>query len=177
MTKINDKKITTKQLVYSAIFAAISVAINTIRFGFFSFGGLPIIMSGYALGPNLGFIVGAVADIVGVIVRPPASGGVNPLFTLTSALTGFIPVFITTKLGDKYPKWTYWKVLIGIVIGQYITSVTLVPIFMSLIAGKNIFWPYFTKALIKQTIQAPFYAFLTKIILERISTTINFRTD
>ena len=61
--------LSTSKIVYSSIFIAMSVAINTVRIGEVSFSGFPIIYSGYVLGPVMGFIVGSIADIVAFIIR------------------------------------------------------------------------------------------------------------
>ncbi|WMM23384.1 folate family ECF transporter S component [Tissierella sp. MB52-C2] len=166
---------TTKKIAYAAIFIAISVAINTMRIGSISFGGFPIIFSGYVLGPLMGFIVGALADVVGFLIRPSATGGFNPLFVLTSALTGAIPIIITRLLGDKYPNYKLWKIFLGIFIGQTITSVVMVPIFISLITGKNTVWYYIYKAAAKQIVSIPIYAILLKAINDTITKHFDFR--
>lgn len=166
---------TTKKIAYIGIFIALSVSINSMRIGSISFGGFPIIFSGYALGPLLGFIVGGLSDLVGFIVRPSTTGGFNPLFTLTSALTGAIPVIVTSIIGDRYPKFKLWKILIGILVGQTITSVVMVPIFISILYGKNTVWYYMTSAAIKQAISIPVYALLLKAINDIICKQINFR--
>ncbi len=171
----NSNKFSTRTIAYAAIFIALSVAVNTMRIGSVSFGGFPIIFSGYALGPVLGFIVGGVADLVGFLVRPSATGGFNPLFSLTSALTGAIPVIVTRALGDRYPKYKLWKVFVGILVGQVITSVLLVPLFIALIAGKKeLFYTWVVKAGTKQAVSIPIYAVLLNIIFEPLTKVIKF---
>lgn len=155
-------------LSYMAFFIALSVVINTLRIGNISFGGFPIILSGYFLGPINGFIVGAVADILGFLIRPSAFA-FNPLFTLTSALTGFIPVLVNNILGEKYPNYTFWKMLFGIFIGQFLTSVLVVPLFQVMLYGNKTFLYYFTSAATKQAISVPLYAFLGVSLLDRLS--------
>ena len=155
-----------------AIFVALGVIINTARIGFVSFGGFPIILSGYLLGPISGFIVGGVTDVVAFIVRP-SSFGFNILFTLTSALTGIIPIVVTRLLGEKYPNYTFIKVLIGVLLGQIITSVVLVPIFTAFLY-KKVFIVEAGKALLKQAISIPIYAFLTTSLTDRIGKVIKF---
>ncbi len=86
-----------RSIAYASLFVALSVVINTFRIGSVSFGGVPIIFSGYVLGPVMGFIVGAMADIVGFIVRP-SGNAFNPVFVLTSALTGMLPILVTKLL-------------------------------------------------------------------------------
>ena len=167
-------KFSTHRITYIAIFVAMSVAINTARVGSISFGGFPIILSGYFLGPINGFIVGALADVVGFLIRPSSAGGFNIAFVLTSALTGFIPVLVTRLLGEKYPNYSFIKVLIGVFVGQIITSVLMSPFFMVMFYGKNTFIYYAGKAFFKQIISIPIYAFLINTVSDSIGKTVDF---
>ncbi len=166
-------KINVNRLSYMAFFVALSVVINTLRIDTISFGGFPIILSGYFLGPISGFLVGAVSDVLAFLVRPSAFA-FNPLFTLTSALTGLIPVLITNLLGDKYPKYGFIKILIGIFVGQFLTSVLMVPLFQVILYGNKTFLYYFTAAAIKQAVSIPIYAFLTLSLNDRLSKILHF---
>ena len=170
-----NKKFSTYRLTYLAIFVALSVVINTARIGSVSFGGFPIILSGYFLGPVNGFIVGAVADLVGFIIRPSSSGGFNPLFILTSALTGLIPVLVTRLLKEEYPKYSFIKVLAGIFVGQMLTSVIMVPFFRVMLYGNNTFIYFATRAFTKQIVSIPIYAFLVVTIAEKVGANLNFK--
>lgn len=96
-------KVETQRLALMAIFVALGVIINTLRMGFFSFGGFPIILSGLYLGPIAGLAVGAVTDIIAYIIRP--GGDFSILYTLTSALTGFLPIFLINLLTLLIPKF------------------------------------------------------------------------
>lgn len=175
--KIEKKESTkfrsTRTITYMSVFIALSVAINTMRFGSISFGGFPIIYSGLVLGPVNGFIVGGVSDVLAFIVRP-SSGGYNILFTLTSALTGFIPAIITGLFKDKYPNYRFFSVLIGVFIGQMITSVIMAPFFQSILFGKNTFYYYAAKAFIKQIVSIPIYSGLFISLNESLKKNINF---
>lgn len=173
LEEFKSNKFTTNRLTYLALFVALSVAINTVRVGSISFGGFPIILSGYLMGPVNGFLVGAVADLLGFIIRP--GGAFNPVYTLTSALTGAIPVVVTALLKEKYPNYSFLKVLVGIFVGQMLTSVIMVPFFMSIFLGKKTFLGYAAGAFIKQIISIPIYSFLTVSINESLSKGINFQ--
>lgn len=170
------QRFTTNRITNMALFIALAVAINTVRVGMVSFGGFPIIYSGYVLGPVAGFIVGGVADILGFIIRP-AGTAFNPIFTLTSALTGLIPVLVTRLIGEKYPKLTLIKVLIGVAVGQLITSVLLVPFFSAMLYAKSGFAVLAGKALIKQALSAPLYAFLIVSISSALSKAVHLEGD
>ena len=172
--KVARRQSSTRKITYMAMFVALSVVINTMRFGSISFGGFPIIYSGLVLGPVNGFIVGAVADVLGFIVRPSSGGGYHVVFTLTSALTGLIPILVVRLFKVKYPNFKFYQVLLGIFVGQMITSVIMSPYFQAFIFGKNTFIYYATKALIKQAVSTPLYAALFTSMTESIKNSINF---
>lgn len=176
------KVFTTKTLTYSAMMVALSVAINSLRIGNVSFGGFPIIFSGLTMGPIVGFVVGGIADIVGFIIRPSASGGFNPLFILTSALTGLIPGVVIIGLKDKFPNYKPWKVFIAIATGQIITTVLMVPLFITFIRQSNLFgtsafWTsYYARVVLafsRQSVNIPVYTVLFSLIIKPLSKTFN----
>lgn len=171
--KVARKQSSTRKITYMAVFIALSVVINTMRFGSVSFGGFPIIYSGLVLGPVNGLIVGAVSDVLGFIIRP-SSGGYNVVFTLTSALTGLIPIMVVKLFKVKYPNYKFYQVLLGIFIGQMLTSVIMAPYFQALLFGKNTFYYYATKAFIKQIVSIPLYAALFTSMTESIKDSIDF---
>ena len=172
--KVARRQSSTRKITYMAMFVALSVVINTMRFGSISFGGFPVIYSGLVLGPVNGFIVGAVSDVLGFIVRPSSGGGYHVVFTLTSALTGLIPILVVRLFKVKYPNFKFYQVLLGIFVGQMITSVIMSPYFQAFIFGKNTFIYYATKALIKQAVSIPLYAALFTSMTESIKDSINF---
>lgn len=171
--KVARRQSSTRRITYMAVFIALSVVINTMRFGSVSFGGFPIIYSGLVLGPVNGLIVGAVSDVLGFIIRP-SSGGYNVLFTLTSALTGLVPIMIVKLFKVKYPNFKFYQVLLGIFIGQMLTSVIMAPYFQALLFGKNTFYYYASKAFIKQIVSIPLYAALFTSMTESIKDSIDF---
>lgn len=146
-----------RMISYISVFVAISVVVNVLRVGVLSFGGFPIIFSGFVLGPLAGFIVGGLADVISFIIRP--SGDFNILFTLTSALTGAIPILVVRFLGKEDAKLPLWKAFVGIAVGQLITSVLLAPLFLALFMGTDKgFMFYAVKAFVKQAFSVPIYA-------------------
>lgn len=146
-----------KKIAYTATFIALSVIINTLRVGNWSFGGFFIIVSGFSLGPVGGFVVGCLADIVGFLIRP--GGAFQFEFVLTSGLTGMIPVSIAMMLGNRYPNYKIETIFIGIALGQLITSVLLVPYFLHIKLGFN-YQERLISAFIKQAPSIPLYAFV-----------------
>lgn len=89
----NDK---VKVMTYMAIFIALQIiatrflSIDTpvLRIGL---GFIPVIMAGMYLGPVKAGIIGAVADVVGMMLFP--KGTFFPGFTVTAFLNGFITGF------------------------------------------------------------------------------------
>ncbi|MDI3548387.1 MAG: riboflavin transporter [Halanaerobiales bacterium] len=131
--------------------------VEGIRIGF---GGLPIIFAGIAFGPLAGGIVGAVADVLGYMINP--MGAYMPHFTLTSLLTGFIPGFIVYYLfrGNR----SFWTMLVAIAVGQTITSVILVPVFLQSLFGVPLQATLIPR-IVGQALHIPVYAYLIKVLL------------
>lgn len=177
VNEVNTEKsyFSARTLSYLAMFIALSVVLNTLRVGPISFGGFPIIYGGLALGPVFGFIIGMVSDLLGFLVRP-SGNGFNLAFTLTSSLTGAIPVLVLRLFGnDPKNKQNFIKVLIGIFFGQTITSVIMVPYFMKLFYGFN-FWERLIKAFSKQVWSIPLYAFIFVSTWKVVSKQVDFKS-
>lgn len=96
---MKKNKITTKHLVAASLLTAISIiltrvfsimipiaGVQALRIGF---GGIPIMIAGILFGPIVGALTGVTADLVGFMINP--MGAYFPGFTLTAALSGFIP--------------------------------------------------------------------------------------
>lgn len=95
----------------------------------FKFVGFTVILSGLLLGPATGALVGGVSDVIGWLIHP-VGGFFFPGFTLTQALTGYIPAAL---VGSRRP--TFWLLLGAIAVGQLVTSVVLVSLFVSYLRG------------------------------------------
>lgn len=103
-------------------FASIRISVGGtegIRIGF---GAFPTILAGLMMGPLAGAAVGALGDVIGFIISP--MGPYIPHFTVTAALTGFLPPLLWRLFGKGV---RFWPVLGAIVGGQTITSLILVP--------------------------------------------------
>ncbi|CCQ93931.1 conserved membrane hypothetical protein [[Clostridium] ultunense Esp] len=169
------KKLSSKNIAYYALLIALNVVltrVGSIRIGGggteivrIGFGGFPIIFAGIVFGPLAGGIVGAVGDIIGMIISP--MGPYMPHFTLSAALTGAIPGLIMMKCKDKECRTSFWKLLLAIGVGQVTTSILL--------------WAYFMKTLfsiplvtilpgrvISQLVNIPLYAYMTKVLISRL---------
>ncbi len=164
-------KISTKKLVYMSFLIALSIILTrifSIRIPIYGvegfrigFGGLPTIFAGIIFGPAAGGIVGAVADLLGYWVFP--MGGYMPHFTLTAFLTGFIPGLMFHYILNN--KWNYWTLLISIVVGQTITSIILVPVFLNVLFDLHLITILIPRV-IGEPIYMFIYAYLIKVIAE-----------
>lgn len=161
----------TKKLVYMSFLIALSIiltrilsiriaigGVEGIRIGF---GGLPIIFTGIIFGPLAGGTVGAVADVVGYIINP--MGAYMPHFTFSAFLTGFIPGAIVFYIFRE--KRNIWIFLLAVGIGQTISSVILVPVFLNSLFGIP-FEASVIPRIITQAINIPLYSYLIKLLLD-----------
>lgn len=154
----------TKKIAYTAVFIAVSIALNTLTFVMgataISFTYVPCVLAGIFLGPISGLLVGALGDILGVIISP--KGAYIPLITIGSAMMGFIPGLVA-----KIPKL---KPQIAIAISYLliflVTTVTLNTLGLYYIygVGKKTFWVYLIGRLPKQTVILSLNIFLTYFI-------------
>jgi len=160
----------TRRLVYLSFMIALSIiltrifsiriaigGVEGIRIGF---GGLPIILASVLFGPLAGGIVGAVSDVLGYLINP--MGAYMPHFTLTSFLTGFIPGLIVHYLFKQ--RINYLTLLIAIAVGQVISSVILVPLFLEMLFAVP-FKATFIPRIVGQLIHIPIYAYVIKALL------------
>jgi len=94
---ITSNRISTKSLVLAAIFVSMNIILS--RLGAimlfngsvrFSFGNIPLILSGLILGPVVGAMTGGISDLLGFFINSHG-GAFHPGFTLSSILTGAIP--------------------------------------------------------------------------------------
>lgn len=189
-----------RKLAFAAVMASISVIMSrflalhipmagmeTLRFGM---GGLPLILTGLALGPVHGAAAGAVADLIGMAVFP--HGPYFPHFTLTAGLTGLIPgLFAQTVAswraaptegpasraggdapapeaphahGPGNPIGLFLPLLGIVVLTQGFTTCFLVPLFLSGITGQP-FMLLWLPRVIALVAEAPFFAFVLSKVL------------
>jgi ECF transporter S component (folate family) len=169
------KKLNSKNIAYYALLIALNVVltrVGSIRIGGggteivrIGFGGFPVIFAGIVFGPLAGGIVGAVGDIIGMIVSP--MGPYMPHFTLTAALTGVIPGLIMMKCKDKVCRTSFWRLLMAIAVGQAITSILLWAYFMKTLFGMPLA-TILPGRVISQLVNIPLYAYMTKILISRL---------
>lgn len=176
------QKKNSERIVFSAYMIALAVlfsrflsikipiaGMEALRFGI---GGLPIIAAGLFSGVFYGAATGALADILGMMLFP--SGPYFPVFTLTSAMTGGIPGLLRNILNTKnilnirniFNNCGYFfQCFVIVVITQLLTTVTLVPFFLSHITGLS-FEVLFYPRLIVLFFEVPFFSFFLSRLLK-----------
>lgn len=163
-------KITTRSLVISGLFIALSIVLTRIfsqqmmiagvPASRLSIGFLPIILSGIILGPIWGFAVGVIADALGFVIFPPA-GAFYFWITINSGLVGLLPALIVRFTG-KTPNWA--KVLLSVSTVQIICSAFLQTYFLSMLLGRAFEILFLPRAIVS-LIMIPVYYLLAYSIL------------
>lgn len=169
------QKSLTKNIAYFGLLIALNVVltrVGSIRIGGggtevirIGFGGYPIIFAGIVFGPLAGGIVGAVGDIIGMLVSP--MGPYMPHFTLSAALTGVLPGLVMMMFKDPKAKASFWKLLLAIAVGQIATSILMVPYFMEKLFSMPMVTTVPGRA-VTQIFQIPLYAYVTKVLVTRL---------
>ena len=166
-----------KNIAYYGLLIALNIVltrVGSIRIGGggveivrIGFGGYPVIFAGIVFGPLAGGIVGAVGDVIGHFMSP--MGPYMPHFTMSAALTGILPGLIIMLFKDKEKsKTSFWKLILAIGVGQVVTSIFMTPYFMETLFSI----PMITTVpgrVITQAIHIPLYAYVTKILVNRLS--------
>lgn len=106
----------TRIVVNCGLFIALSVVLKILFELYIPLGGLPtlrlnitaipIMFSGIVLGPVAGLAVGFIADILSYIIKPAGPYFIG--FTLSSALTGFIPGLLFVLFRKREIKFLEW---------------------------------------------------------------------
>ena len=91
------RRITTRQLTFAAMFAALAVILSIFPFTFYlpsgsriTFREIPIFLCSFSFGPVIGGICAAIADLVGTLITNSGKPW-DPLFFLNAVLTGVLP--------------------------------------------------------------------------------------
>jgi len=165
--KISSHKITTMgflialSIILTRI-ASLRIAIGGVEGIRIGLGKLPIILGGIIFGPLAGGLIGAFSDLLGYFINP--IGVYMPHFTLTSALTGIIPVTILILMRKEEPN--VFDLGIAITAGQVITSIILIPYFLNILFG--IPWKVLMPPrVVAEPIQIFIYTYIINITLKR----------
>lgn len=91
------KKITTRQLTFAAMFAALAAILAINPFTFYlpdgsriTFREIPVYLCSFTLGPVFGGLCSVIADLIGTFISNSGNAW-NPLFALNALLTGVLP--------------------------------------------------------------------------------------
>lgn len=89
---MNHSRNSTRLLTLLALLTAMSIVFSrvlSISTGFvrFNLGSLPVLLAGVLFGPGAGFVVGALADMIGGVL---AGYAINPLITLGAGSIGLV---------------------------------------------------------------------------------------
>ena len=143
--------------------ASVRIAIGGVEGIRIGLGKFPVVLGGILFGPLAGGLIGGFSDLLGYIINP--IGAYMPHFTLTSALTGIIPV-VVLRLLKKTEEIKTIELGLSIALGHIITSLIMIPYFLHTIFG--IPWVVLMPA---RMIAAPFniliYTYIIKILLKR----------
>lgn len=161
----------TANITRMAMFVALVLAFQAVPVppfmgGFFRLAALPLVLSGFILGPKAGFWVGAISDVLEFIIFP--RGKIFfPGFTITQALTASVPALV---LGGRCP--SFFNCLAAISCGQVLTKLILVPVFLVIISSVPDFWlawkTFAFQAAITQAFHIPLYAWCSALVLRSL---------
>ena len=91
------KKITTRQLAFASMFAALAALLSIFPFTFYlpdlsriTFREIPIYLCSFSLGPVWGGLCALVSDFLGTLMSN-SGNPFNPLFMLSALLSGVLP--------------------------------------------------------------------------------------
>lgn len=134
----------------------------------FKFNGFPIVLSGFLLGPTGGFWCGALSDILAFMLKP--GGPYIPFFTVTSGITGALPVLIYQQWArrrDGQLRLNFWLLLAAIGLGQAVTKVLLVTALRAALFGLPAS-VLALRAALEQAVHVPLYAYGVWVVLRRV---------
>jgi riboflavin transporter len=136
-------RLSTKYLVLASVFVGINIVLT--RLGAImlfsgsvrlSFGNIPLILSGMMLGPTVGAMTGVVSDLLGFLINSHGSA-FHPGFTLSAALTGFVPGMVT-MLSFKN-KYSLFNVILSNLLIYFIISAGLNTYWLTHLIGQGFF--------------------------------------
>jgi ECF transporter S component (folate family) len=143
--------------------ASLRIAIGGVEGIRIGLGKFPVILGGILFGPLAGGLIGGFSDLLGYIINP--IGAYMPHFTITSALTGIIPVIIL-RLFKRSEEIRTAELAFSISIGHIITSLIMIPYFLHTIFG--IPWVVLMPArFIAAPLNILIYTYIIKLLIER----------
>lgn len=158
-------------------FAGMFIALNIILTRYFSymvyigglqavrlsFGEIPLMLSGMILGPVYGGLTGALADLLGYPLNP--QGAYFPGFTLTAAISGFLPGLMGKWI--KKP-WSWKSISLVVGITTVLTSLVLNTVWLEFLMGKA-FTVLLPPRVLATVILIPIYVLVIQLLLKAFS--------
>jgi ECF transporter S component (folate family) len=129
-----------------------------------TFSFLPIMLAGFMYGPAAGALVGGLSDILGYIVKFHAFGPYFPGFTLTTALSGALPVLICQMLGYSHGRKNLLKLTTAIAITAFIVTVSDT-YWLQILYGQA-FWVTLPARVVKGIVFIPIQVISLNIVLK-----------
>jgi ECF transporter S component (folate family) len=147
------------------------------------FIGFPLLLGGLLLGPRTGLAVGCLTDLILFSLRP--GGPFFPGFTLTQGLTAMLPGLLTLNVEPlsgrplsespfpptHHPVLAYLRLLVIFAGTKLLTSVLLVSLFTTWLAGTIPLQAKLLETLIIQAWHVPIYALLAMLVLQGLAHT------
>lgn len=169
------KRLSSKSIAYYGLLVALNVVLSrvgSIRIGGggvefvrIGFGAFPVVFAGIIFGPLAGGIIGAIGDIIGILISP--MGPYLPHFTLNAALGGIIPGIVMIKCKDKKCMTSFWKLTLAISAGQIIAGTMLWAYFMNTLFGMS-YAAILPTRIISQLVNIPIYVYMTRVLVTRL---------
>ena len=128
------RRITTRQLTFAAMFAALAVVLSIFPFTFYlpsgsriTFREIPIYLCSFSLGPVFGGICAAIADLIGTLITNSGKPW-DPLFFLNAVLTGVLPGVLFRYVFRRKEKTIYFVssiVPVNILVSWFLSTLWL----------------------------------------------------
>ena len=157
----------TKVLTTAALLSALAIILGLFKVPItesveIRFTMIPIGVAGALLGPGVGAVVGAIADVGGYLVHP--TGPFMPLFTLTNIMSGMLYGFILKKNPDSWVRLIIANALRAVFIGIVLNSMIIAFLYGS--AFVNVLTN--TVRIIQQLLTIPVYTLLMKALIPAV---------
>ena len=155
----------TRTIVVLGLMMAITIiltrylAINVGGWFRLSLGSVATILTGMWFGPAAGFIAGAAADMIGLMLAP--SGGWLPLITLSAAMWGVVPALMTGLIrGGK--KRRIVMICLAVVVTSLVCQLGLTTIALVQLYGPSII----PSRLFQFVCSTPVYCLLVSVLYQ-----------
>lgn len=127
-----------------------------------SFGDLPIMLSGFLLGPVVGGLTGIAADLIGVLINP--QGPYFPGFTFSSMMWGVIPGLVMMAFKSRR-EYSWLKVMLAVGLCYIVVSLGLNTLWISKLYG-SAFIVLLPARILNVVISIPIMGFVAKMLLK-----------